>query len=245
MLEKRFAAVPPQLFASNGTTNGVVTIADTSLFKVKQQVIITASALPNLDKIEVKHVISPTQMIVGPRTGPINSFTDVSAYTTAGTAFIFANEQLRPTITADDFERAVYEEEPTVAKRVILVDKFGNKIDDSNPLPVDVEVVVSDVKVDLDAFTKVPADNVLIVGSEDGTQTGVKHAVRVDAQGSVQTKGIQIFTKPFDSITATYPTAVQEIYQSRVGGVAGTVQETVTINYVDASKDFITNVART
>jgi hypothetical protein len=35
------------------------------------------------------------------------------------------------------------------------------------------------VSVTLDSFTKVPADNVLIVGSEDGTQTGTKHALVV------------------------------------------------------------------
>lgn len=37
------------------------------------------------------------------------------------------------------------------------------------------------VSVTLDSFTKVPADNVLIVGSEDGTQTGTKHALVVDS----------------------------------------------------------------
>lgn len=56
---------------------------------------------------------------------------------------------------------------------------------------------------------------------------------------------IQLFTLPFDAITATYPTSTQEIYQSRVGGVAGTVQQTLTINYTDATKSFITDVART
>ncbi len=37
------------------------------------------------------------------------------------------------------------------------------------------------VSVALDAFTKLPADNVLSVGSEDGTQTGAKHALVVGA----------------------------------------------------------------
>ena len=37
------------------------------------------------------------------------------------------------------------------------------------------------ITVNLDAFTKVPADNVLSVGSEDGTQTGTKHALVVDS----------------------------------------------------------------
>jgi len=58
-------------------------------------------------------------------------------------------------------------------------------------------------------------------------------------------KTIQVFTKAFDSITASYPSSTQEIYQSRVGGVVGSIQETVTINYTDSTKSLILNLART
>ena len=44
----------------------------------------------------------------------------------------------------------MYEEEPTVAQRTILVDKYGNKYDENNPLPVNAIVEVSDVNVYLD-----------------------------------------------------------------------------------------------
>jgi hypothetical protein len=134
MFEKRFAAVPAQVFTADGGANGSVSIADVRLFKVKQQVVITATGQTNLE-LEVKRIVNSTSMIVGPIAGNINAFTNLSAYTTAAGASIFANEQRRPTITSDDFERAVYEEEPVVAKRVILVDELGNKYDDNNPLP--------------------------------------------------------------------------------------------------------------
>jgi len=147
MLEKRFAAVPTQVFTANGGADGSVSIADTSLFKVKQQVVITATGQTNL-ALEVKKVVSPTSMIVGPTTGNINAFTDISAYTTALSASVFANEQKRPQISADDFERAVYEEEPTVAKRMVLVDEQGNKINAANPLPTSATVTVPPITVD-------------------------------------------------------------------------------------------------
>jgi hypothetical protein len=134
MFEKRFAAVPAQVLTADGGANGSVSVPDTRLFKVKQQVVVTATGQTNLE-LEVKKVVSPTSLIVGPLTGNINTFTNLSAYTTAASAKIFANEQKRPQISADDFERAVYEEEPVVAKRVILVDEFGNKYDSENPLP--------------------------------------------------------------------------------------------------------------
>lgn len=136
MLEKRFASVPPQAFTANGTDRGVITVADTRLFKVKQEVILMASALPNLDTIEVKKVISPTQLMVGPRNPDIRAYTDVSLYTTAALSFIFSNEQKRPSIPMEEFWRAVYEEEPTVALRTMLVDKYGNDYRTENPLPV-------------------------------------------------------------------------------------------------------------
>ena len=134
MFEKRFAAVPAQVFTADGGANGSVSIADTRLFKVKQQVVITATGQTNLE-LEIKKVLSATLMIVGPIAGSINTFTNLSAYTTAANAEIFANEQKRPTIDSDSWERAVYEEEPTVAKRVVLVDDLGNKYNDDNPLP--------------------------------------------------------------------------------------------------------------
>lgn len=136
MLEKRFVAIAPQFFTADGQANGTITVADTRLFKVKQEIVIAATTLPNLDNLEVKRINSATQLIVGPRGANINATQDVSAYTTALGANIFANEQKRPSIPFEEFTRAVYEEEPTVANRTVLVDALGNKYATDNPLPV-------------------------------------------------------------------------------------------------------------
>lgn len=65
----------------------------------------------------------------------------------------------------------------------------------------------------------------------------------INDNGSLKT--VQLLTLPFDAITATYPSPTQEIYQSRVGGISGTVQQTITINYTDSTKEFFLNIART
>jgi hypothetical protein len=182
MLEKRLAAVSPQSFIINGGSEGSVTVNDTSLFKVKQEVIISATSLSNLDQIEVKRIVSPNVMYVGPKGGNIDSRIDVSAYTVALSAAIFANEQKRPSIPFEEFTRAVYEEEPVVAQRSVLVDKNGNKYDNSNPFPVNASVSIGDVHVDLDGFSTTNPDSVQITGSEDGTKTGIKHSARVDSE---------------------------------------------------------------
>ena len=137
MLEKRLVAVAPQLLTANGGSDGLITVADTSFFKVKQEVIVSANTLPNLDQIEVKRIVSATAMYVGPKGGNIDSRVNVSSYTTALSAKIFANEQKRPSIPFEEYTRAVYDEEPIVADRVVAVDKYGQYYTIDNPLPVE------------------------------------------------------------------------------------------------------------
>jgi hypothetical protein len=136
-LEKRLYAIPAQAFTANGTSDGVITLTSGACrFKVKQEVFLSAATLPNLDNIEVKRILSDTQLAVGPKGGNIDSRINISAYTTALSASISANEQKRPSIPNEEVVRAVFEEEPTVATRVIMVDSCGDKYGPGNPLPI-------------------------------------------------------------------------------------------------------------
>ena len=163
-------------------------MADASLFKVKQIITLSASAQPNIS-LEVKSVDSITLMHIGPIGGSIKAYTDISAYTVLASAFIFANEQERSSVPEQSVERFTYEEEPTVARRVILVDKLGNKIDQDNPLPVDVEVIIPEVTVNLDAFSS-PPDNAMSVGTENGTTGGTAHVINVDSELKLRVKDV-------------------------------------------------------
>lgn len=194
MYEKRLPAVSPQSFTSDGTTIGTITIANASLFKVKQKVLVRATSLSNL-QLEIKRIEEDGVTIhLGPPKTSITQRTDLSEYTLLLSATIEAAEQERPIIPEQEVERLTYEEEPVVARRVVVVDKVGKKVDDTNPLPV---------------------------------------------------SNVQLFTKKFDAITAEYPSDTQEIYKSRVGGISGEVQETVTIVYTDSTKNLIASVVRT
>lgn len=134
-LEKRLEAVPSQSFTANGTNDGMITVADATEYKVKQLVFLTATSLPDLDTIEVKRVVDATHLFVGPRGGSIDARTNISAYTVALSAAIVANEQNRPNIPNESINRAVYEEEPTLAHRVFPVDELGNDYTPDNPFP--------------------------------------------------------------------------------------------------------------
>ena len=141
--ERKWAAIAPLAFTADGGECGQVTLASTVGFKVKQTVFIKGDPLPDL-QLEVKAVQSDTVLEVGAK-GNIQDRQDLTLYTTAANSTIEAPRQDRPSIPQKEYERAVYEEEPTMAKRVVPVDKQGNLIDECNPNPVAVQN---------DAFTK-------------------------------------------------------------------------------------------
>ena len=178
MLEKRFYAVPPQAFTADGTVNGVITIAANActLFKVKMRVILTATGLPPLE-LEVKEIDGNDNIQVGPfpnklgapgqNTG-ITARTNISAYTVALGATISADEQKRPAIDYSELMRAVYDEEPTVALRTVIVDECGDRINGTNPLPVafDGTVSIGDVSI-------VEGGNTMVVNSDGSINVNI------------------------------------------------------------------------
>jgi hypothetical protein len=213
MFEKRFAAVPAQVFTADGGADGSVSVADTSLFKVKQRVYVSATGQTN-QELEVKKVASPTSMVVGPVTGNINTFTDLSAYTVLANATIFANEQKRPQISADDFERAVYEEEPTVAKRVILVDEFGNKYNNDNPLPTSAEFSGSISVGEVDQGAPNTDDNAWPVKITDGTNPltiNPDGSINVNLTSSSTAVGLSMAHNEISSVGAGVETTILTI----------------------------------
>jgi hypothetical protein len=49
----------------------------------------------------------------------------------------------------------------------------------------------------------------------------------------------------YDYFAVTYPLATQEVYTFKTGGSGGTTVATVTLNYTDATKEFLLNGAKT
>lgn len=135
--DKYLPAVAPVSFTSDGTSEGKIALADPSLFKTRQLVLIRANA-QNSILLQVKRVES-TAIFVGPEDNNPRNHSNVSAYTVAGLANVSSLEQLRPFIPKDgpdpqnfSLDDYTFEEEPTVAKRSILVDALGQKLDTIN-----------------------------------------------------------------------------------------------------------------
>lgn len=134
-IEKKWKAVSPISFAADGTSDGVVTLPSTYGLKVKQEVLLKSSSQPGI-LLEIKRVSSSTQLIVGPKGQSITTVADISAYLVSDSATLEAGEQARPGIPLQELQRAVYQEEPSVALRTLLVDLLGESYSTTNPLPV-------------------------------------------------------------------------------------------------------------
>lgn len=182
-IEKRWGAIPAVSFLLDGTIDGLVTLDTPVDLHTKQIIFLTSNTQPT-KQLQVKRVLSKTQILVGLLTTKINVYENVSAYTILDSAALFALEQPRPDIPAIEHERAVYEEEPVVAKRMILVDDTGEKFNSTNRFPVEAVITVPPVQVDIEAFSPTP-DSILAVGTEDGTKTGTKHVLKVNPDGSL------------------------------------------------------------
>jgi hypothetical protein len=134
-LERSWPAVAPQLLTADGGTLGQIQITNTKGFKVKARAVVSQVGNPDTI-VEIKRVLSATVLLVGAPGMPITDRSvDLSSYTVLGGAFIYAEEQGKNNISVEDRMCAVYDQEPTVAIRSVLVDHLGRYYDVSNPLP--------------------------------------------------------------------------------------------------------------
>jgi hypothetical protein len=154
-IEKKLKQVLPRPLIADGSKYGLVRVADIRGFYVKQKITLVSPVAPPVE-LEVKRFESLTSFYVGPlpaNGGKIGDRSDITAYKVADGAVIAAGEQDRPGIKPDEHERAVYMEEPIVAKRVISVDEYGSVYGKDNPIPVAVTDTAGFAPSDFDEVT--------------------------------------------------------------------------------------------
>jgi len=146
LTERKWLLVtPPQLLTSNGNQAGEVSVSDISLFRVKQKVVLKSLTQEDTIDLEIKRIIYPYKMIIG-KIGDIGLKENLSAFLTTDLATIEAIEQPRPSIDPTNVLRSAYEEEPLMSFRTSLIDKYGQRFDESNRLPVDAVLNVGSVE---------------------------------------------------------------------------------------------------
>lgn len=125
LTEKRLYAVLPIAVTSNGSILGKLTIPDTRVFVVDHTIIIKSTTQAPL-QLKVKRITDKFTLFVGSESKRIEDRTDISAFLIADGTTIEANEQQRPSVPEQEIERNTYDEEPLVARRVHLIDAYGD-----------------------------------------------------------------------------------------------------------------------
>lgn len=223
--ERSWQQVPAQLLITDGTANGIAVIADVRDYYVKQLVLLRATGQLDLP-LEVKRIDGITVLHLGPvNTSDMSLRMDISAYTTALSATIFASEQLIKPIKPDEITNYLYEREPIKGWRSVLVDRYGRKFDSVVDNSGKVRLAVDgqfhaevDVQVDVDvdgyydATTNPDPDNIGLIGHTRSTATD-------------QTKQIQRITAKRG--TANTDTVAQDISLHDYNGNAYTKESPV------------------
>lgn len=198
-LERKWLAVNAKPFTSNGTALGVVTVADTAGFRVKQLVFaLSNTVLPQ--QFQVNAVLSPTQLVLGPKSAKVghNAYSDMSAFLISNGATIAAPEQDKGAIPDKDHYLAVYEAEPIVADRVIWVDQYGRFYGPDNPLPIafDGTITVGNVTIQDDDGDELEVNpdgsiNVNIVSAQTNNKVKNQYGEALSVAAGIETIIVQ------------------------------------------------------
>lgn len=140
--ERKWLKFQDLTLTANGTSRGLLTVENTEKLRVGQRIRLVADTLPEL-RLKVNRVISSTQFYVGPIDKSVSVRKDVSSYTIALNSKVKFDEQSRTDVDPKAHGRAMYEEEPIIAQRSVLVDKYGCIIDKNHPIDVNIASGVS------------------------------------------------------------------------------------------------------
>jgi hypothetical protein len=160
MASERWLRSRKVAFIADGTIDGKVKVLKAKGFKVKSRVIIQSSTKDSIT-VEIKAITDKTTIYVGPCGSEMETRSDLSGFTVADGATIYLVRQKRWSISKEEYTRATYSEEPTVAWRVIPVDWEGEVISDDNPLPITGEISVSQSGVHTPHVINLPVTSLL------------------------------------------------------------------------------------
>ena len=126
--------------------------------EIKQIVVLVATWTAENPEVKIMRFISPTQFYVGPKVPTagqgLQSRADISAYTVAAGAYVYAAEQDKVTIKPDDIWQAIYRQEREHYDVAVQIDdQWGRPIDTvigpdgKNRLAVDAEITIESIEI--------------------------------------------------------------------------------------------------
>lgn len=208
-LAKSWGEVPPTPLTVDGNTLGIIKISSTIDFYSQQIIVLKSNTQERVD-LTVKTVIDSTTIELGLR-GILNSkIPDLSNFLVSDSAVIWAPLQPRSDITFDDYMRHMYEEEPIVGWRSLLIDSSGNHIDKTNPLQVQLagdSITIDKLNVKLTAQDNIPTagdihDSIRVSDGNNELRVNSDGSLNVNTNSSISSN-----LNVYNEITAV-PTSV-------------------------------------
>ena len=210
--ERKWVAIGPTSVTADGQENGILTVEDTACYKVKMKVTLQSDSFQQR-RYEIKQVISRTQMRLGEVGSKHNSRADLTDWVLVDNPILKAPEQDRPDIPPADYESAVYSEEPTMAKRIIPVNKYGQENSPENPLYAqlaDGDINIGTVNAELEVQLSSKDDDPDAGDIADSVRVGDQNDyARITTSKDASTAGLNTvnlakpFTKPWNSVEVT------------------------------------------
>lgn len=195
-----------------------ITVPSTAGLHTKQKVILSLAG--NVGEFFIKRVLSDTQIQVGAEDKDMALFSNPTEFN--GGMLTMPGDQNRNPFGSDPVLRAVYEEEPAVALRNVLVNRYGEhfgSIKDSNGVnrlavdgqftaDVDVQVTVN-IDGEYNALTNPDPDDIGLIASTRNITPGKPHQVqRLTAKpGTVNTDVVALDISLHDHLGNNYTQA--------------------------------------
>lgn len=245
MFERKW---PQVILLGITVANGIVTVSSTKGLHTKMEIILKAIGQPDV-LLQIKRIISDTEIIVGKRDTEIAAYENPVLYN-GGT--LIADEQDRNKFNPDYVLRAVYEEEPAVALRTYQVDRFGQGIDSIrdaqgvNRIAVDANISIDSaiVTVDLDGVyspTNLKPDSVGIILNVRDTTVGIDDQTFRPTgivNGQVHAQDVAVFNSDGSPIGAANPLYVTFNNTSDFGASAQALRVAALLGNQTGQADF-------
>jgi hypothetical protein len=154
---------PSVLLGPISVSNYIVTVPSTYGLAVNQIVVLRLGT--KAKEFEIKRVLSDTELQLGQTNSGLKTFLNPTEFD-GGT--LEMSEQERNKLGFEYVLRAVYQEEPAVALRSILVDWMGQHYSETNPLPVSGSLTVdigNEVEIKNDSGNPVPVSGEVSISS--------------------------------------------------------------------------------
>lgn len=171
--ERLWTSIPPVLLTAPGGSDGKVQVTDTEYFRVNMKVVIGDPVLPHL-AAKVARVDSPTEITLIPEEKTVGAKEKLNLSAYGITSFVYANEQTKRYPSIKEIEESMFEGEPVMARRSVLVDKYGriygSKLDPDGTLRLatDTSISVQNLAVDIQwaSEPEVVNQNILLANTE-------------------------------------------------------------------------------